>query len=273
MQLPLSSKLAGSLVWRNTASSTNLELIQLSQSENLPDFTVMVTANQVAGRGRSGRVWEAPANASLAISILLRPRLNSPTDTTKLGWLPLLAGLAMSENVRELLADSGSAHAIGVKWPNDVLVNDLKVCGVLSELVTGTAGGGVAVVVGAGINLSQAQEQLPVDTATSLELQGAKLPFLLEERFDRVLSGYLEQFRIWYEKFTDAQLNAVTSGLRAAVLENCVSLGREVRAILPGDSELQGRAATIDDTGRIVIDVAGLPTPVAAGDIVHLRHR
>lgn len=287
MQLPISSKLTPRLEWRDEAGSTNLDLVQLAQQESLPDFTVMVTANQVAGRGRSGRSWQAPADTSLAISVLLRPRIEDQADLGKLGWLPLLGGLAMAQNVKALLgaasdSDSGlgAASDTGVKWPNDVLVQERKISGVLSELVplnqpgsaTGQFGPSVAVVIGAGINLTMTREELPVETATSLTLEGAQLPFDLAERLDLVLSGYLERLSFWYRKFTEARLSAVTSGLRQAVIDNCVSLNRQVRAILPGDTEQVGRAVTIDDSGRLVLEVAGQPRPIAAGDIVHLRH-
>ncbi|MDE2409108.1 MAG: biotin--[acetyl-CoA-carboxylase] ligase [Actinomycetales bacterium] len=276
MHLPRSSKLTPNLQWREAAGSTNLELIQLVQAEPLPDFTVLATANQQAGRGRSGRVWETAPNTALAISVLLRPRLDSQEDMSKLGWLPLLGGLAMSQTVQELL---GEGHETGVKWPNDVLVAGQKICGVLSELVPLNGGGdasrfgsSVGVVIGAGINLSQTREQLPVETATSLTLAGAELPFSLEERFDLVLSGYLERLSYWYQRFTDARLSAVVSGLRQAVIDNCVTLGQPVRAILPGDTEQLGKAVTIDDSGRLVLEADGVVWPVAAGDIVHLRH-
>jgi len=281
MQLPMSAKLTPRLEWRDQAGSTNLELVQLAQSESLPDFTVMVTANQVAGRGRSGRTWQAPADTSLAISVLLRPRIEDQADLGKLGWLPLLGGLAMAQNVQTLLGlAGGSQDSVGVKWPNDVLVNERKISGVLSELVplnqSGSEGAqfgpSVAVVIGAGVNLTIAEADLPVPTATSLTLAGAQLPFALDDRLDLVLSGYLQQLSHWYRRFTEARLSAVTSGLRQAVIENCVSLNREVRAILPGDTEQVGRAVTIDDTGRLVLEVGGQPIPVAAGDIVHLRH-
>lgn len=276
MVLPLSSKLTPQLLWRESSGSTNLELIQLAKEQPIPDFTVLATADQPAGRGRAGRVWEVPAGASLAISVLLRPRLETQADLGKLGWLPLLGGLAMAETVQQLLP---ARPGVGVKWPNDVLINDLKVSGVLSELVPlGAAsdasrfGQGLAVVVGAGLNLTQTRPELTVDTATSLALEGADLPFDQQERFDLVLSHYLTRLAHWYQKFTDAKFNAVTSGLRQAVLENCVTIGRNVRAILPGETERVGRAVSIDDQGRLLLEIQGNHWPVAAGDIVHLRH-
>lgn len=275
MQLPLSSNEAPEIIWRESATSTNTELIQLAQSRELGDFTVLVTANQVAGKGRAGRAWEAPADVSLAISVLLRPQLKGETDFSNLGWLPLLAGLAMSKTVMPLVALAGVRGELGVKWPNDVLINGQKVSGVLTELVPNSLGfaGSPAVVVGAGINILQTQEQLPVETATSLALQGVTLPEALGDKFDLVLSSYLRNLKGLYVLFKAAGLDSDRSGLRQAVKDNCISLNRDVRAILPNEREIVGYAKDIDATGRLILDVAGTDTAVAAGDIVHLRHR
>lgn len=266
----------GRFEWRETAGSTNTELIALATSlegnarQDWPHFSVLATANQVNGRGRAGRTWQAPAGTSLAISVLLRPNLAGSTELNKLGWLPLLTGLAMTKTVSQILDGSfaPNADAVGLKWPNDVLVNEHKISGVLSELLPDLSG----VVVGAGLNLTLNRDELPIETATSLALEDAALPAELSERLDLVLSTYLKSLQLWYQRWAVAAFDANKSGLRQAVIENCISLGRPVRAILPGESELLGLAVTIDDTGRLVLDVAGEPTAVAAGDIVHLRH-
>ncbi|MEY4743006.1 MAG: hypothetical protein RIR34_345 [Actinomycetota bacterium] len=271
MKLPQTAELGCQIIWRDSATSTNLELIQLAQHETLGDFTVMVTANQVAGRGRSGRIWEAPENTSLAISVLLRPAVKGAADLSKLGWLPLIAGLAMSRTVAAFLPVD-RADDVGVKWPNDVLVGEKKISGVLSELVN-TNPADVAVVVGAGVNLSQARAELPVETATSLALEGAQLPDDLEERLDAVLCSYLRTLRSLYQDFNANGLAAEQSGIRDSVVANCVSLKREVRVILPGGEEQVGEAVDIDETGRIVVEVSGEKRAISAGDIVHLRHR
>ena len=266
----------GRFEWRESAGSTNTELIALASSlegsavHDWPNFSVIATAHQLAGRGRSGRVWQAPAGTSLATSVLFRPNLAGPTELNKLGWLPLLTGLAMSQTVRQILDGSfaPAASAVGLKWPNDVLVAESKISGVLSELLPDLSG----VVVGAGINLTLSREELPVETATSLVLEGAELPEELDERLDLVLSSYLTNLQLWYQRWANAGFDANKSGLRQAVIDRCVSLGRPVRAILPGDTELVGQAVTVDDTGRLVLEVGGVATPIAAGDIVHLRH-
>lgn len=269
----------GRFEFRDRAGSTNSELIALATSLegnakfDWPHFSVLATANQVAGRGRSGRAWQAPAGASLAISVLLRPNLAGPQELNKLGWLPLLTGLAMAKTVSQILDGSFAPKAdeVGIKWPNDVLVAEHKIVGVLSELLPDLSG----VVVGAGINVTLAADELPVETATSLAIEGAQLPSEPNERLDLVLSIYLANLQMWYQRWANANFDANRSGLRQAVIDNCVSLGKTVRAILPGElaeQEVIGKALTIDDTGRIVLEVDGEPMPIAAGDIVHLRH-
>ena len=275
MNLNRSAKLTPKLIWVDNTGSTNTDLVSMAGATDLPEFTVLATANQTSGRGRSGRVWQAPAGASLAISVLLKPDPKAPES---LGWLPLLAGLAMAQNVGTLLPNT----KVGVKWPNDVLVAEVKgveqgaerkISGVLTELVPRpVAGATFAVVVGAGINVTLAHQDLPVPTATSLQLSGAMLGEDETERLDLVLSGYLERLWHHYSRFRDSGFDAEASGLRNVIKDNCVSLNREVRAVLPGDSEKVGWATDIDADGRLKLQVLGQSFAMAAGDIVHLRH-
>lgn len=230
--------------------STNTELVRRAASGDLATLTALVTAHQTAGRGRLGRVWTAPEGTSLACSIFVR------TDRG-VGWLPLLAGLAMTRAVRRLLPD----RAVALKWPNDVLVGDAKISGLLGELVPGGA------VMGAGLNLTMTEAQLPVPTATSLVLCGADPDDLLE----RALAAYLEAFeRLWLD-FEGAGFDA-EAGLRAAVTAACGTIGRDVRVELPDASTRQGVAVGLDEHGRLLVSVGTETLPVAAGDVTHLRH-
>jgi BirA family biotin operon repressor/biotin-[acetyl-CoA-carboxylase] ligase len=154
---------------------------------------------------------------------------------------------------------------VKVKWPNDVLVGDKKISGVLCEYVA-PAG---AVVIGVGINLLQTQEQLPVELATSLRAEGVG-----DVSAESVLAGYLSNLRASYESLVAANFDAEASGLRAKVLAACATVGHPVRAILPADQEFAGVATDIDGTGRLVIrkDSDASLVSISAGDIVHLRH-
>ncbi|MDE2591427.1 MAG: biotin--[acetyl-CoA-carboxylase] ligase [Actinomycetales bacterium] len=271
------AKLANWFEYVTETGSTNTDLIRaagrIDSPDALPDFSVLVAGYQTAGRGRSAREWIAPAGSSLFVSVLLRP--NPAIAPDSYAWLPLLGGLAMRNAVLRL---SGPAHdsevkGVAVKWPNDVLIAEAdakefgghrKVAGVLSELLPDLSG----VVVGAGLNLTQSRDQLPVETATSLALVG------IEASVEEALEAYLTEFRGLYANFVRANGDAVASGLRSAVVGVCESVGRRVRVILPGNIERLGTAKGIDSSGRLTVlfDGESAATSVAAGDIVHLRH-
>jgi BirA family biotin operon repressor/biotin-[acetyl-CoA-carboxylase] ligase len=171
-----------------------------------------------------------------------------------------MAGLAICQTARGF----GVVDA-AVKWPNDVLVNGNKLSGVLSELLPDLTG----VVIGSGVNLSQSKADLPIDAATSMAIEGAN-----QVSRDDFLEAYLGHLINLYKSFGAANGNPNASGLRAAVIANCATIGREVRVILPGDKEEFGRAIDIDETGRLIVEKADKSETfaVAAGDIVHLRH-
>ena len=256
------------LLWRDSSASTNTELVRLAVDEELPAFTTLITGDQTAGRGRLDRAWIAPAGTALAISVLVRAETPSgrPIGSAGLGWLPLAAGVAMCDAVTAVLP---SGPRVGVKWPNDVQVDGRKVCGILSELVPPSAASpGLAVVIGAGLNVTMSEQQLPVPTATSLALAGADAADLS----DRVLAAYLRALTSVVTALWQSEGDADRSGLRAAVIERCTTIGREVRVELPGGAELLGRATGIDDMGRLEVRGAdGQVRAVAAGDIIHLR--
>ena len=263
MQLPLSSGIASSLDLLPEAGSTNDEL--RSRADGLPDLAVVVTDNQTAGRGRLGREWIAPAGKCLAISVLLRPRLpaGQPLEPAHFGWLPLIAGVAMARAIRPLVPGR-----VGLKWPNDVQVDGLKVSGLLAELLPA----GDAIVLGAGVNLALTEGELPVPTATSLALSGATLEG--DELADAVLSRYLTSLRDLYTDFVRLGADVEASGTLSLVSDYCTTLGQEVRVQLPGGDDLVGIATEIDRAGRLLVrrSTDGSVTAVAAGDVTHLRY-
>ena len=258
MDFEKSAQVASRLESVASTESTNTDLIAAATANaaEWPDFSVLVTAEQTAGRGRSGREWQAPAGSSLFVSVLLRP---SAVPATQFSWLPLIAGLAMSNAISGF---AGSTRAT-VKWPNDVLIADKKVCGVLSELLGDLSG----VVVGAGVNVFQSQEQLPVPTATSLALESIGVGLL-----DDLLAAFLKNLKRNYEEFIALAGELSGSDLHAAINAACSSIDRDVRVVLPGDQEFFGRAIEIDSLGRLVVQNHTETRAVSVGDIVHLRH-
>jgi BirA family biotin operon repressor/biotin-[acetyl-CoA-carboxylase] ligase len=262
MDLPLSRAEVPELIVRESSPSTNAELVELARTQQLAPYTTLVTTDQTAGRGRLDRRWIAPAGTALAISVLLAPRTGSGAlAVDRYGWLTIAAGVAMTETVAALVPLS-----TGFKWPNDVLIGDRKVCGILAELVLERS----ALVMGAGINLTMSAEQLPVPTATSLALAGAADAALAA---DSVLAGYLGRLRVHVDAYAAADGDADASGLRQRARELCTTLGREVRIELPDGSSLSGLATDVDAAGRLEVrGPTGAAVSVAAGDVTHLRH-
>lgn len=232
--------------------STNAALRALgADAEAWPHLSVLVTDTQTAGRGRLDRVWTAPPGASLAISVLLR---KLPADPRARGWIPLAAGVAMADSVSAQLPGQGA----GLKWPNDVLVDGRKICGILAEAMPD------AVIVGTGVNTAMTASALPVPTATSFAVLG------VEADVDRLLTDYLQALDGLLAGLAEKG-DAVSSGLHAAATARCVTLGRDVRVSLPGDRILEGRALRLDEDGRLVVDADTGEQTVSAGDVVHVR--
>ncbi|MBU1249975.1 MAG: biotin--[acetyl-CoA-carboxylase] ligase [Actinobacteria bacterium] len=280
MHLPLSRRasdeLGVTLIWRDASASTNGELV--SQAA-LADLTVMATDTQTAGRGRLDRAWSTPPGTALAVSAFLahEPSGADPAampDSRRLGWVPLLAGVAMVRAVRGL-----GVGAAGLKWPNDVLVDGRKLCGILTELTP------TGVVVGAGLNVSMTAQQRPVPTATSLVIEG--LPEHGEPvhgeastLLDRALAAYLRELVPLVGRRREAEHPA---DLRPLVEQHLQTLGLAVRVDLPGQPPLRGVAVGLDDDGRLLVrsggDDSGVTSgatsgvvAVAAGDVTHLRY-
>lgn len=252
MELTAARGVASRLEVLPEIGSTNAGLYELAADVRAwPHLSVLLTDTQTAGRGRLDRSWTAPPGTSLAVSVLLR-RL--PTDPGARGWIPLAAGLAMSEAIAEQLPES----RVAVKWPNDVLVEGRKICGILAQATPD------AVIVGTGVNTAMTAAELPVPTATSFAVLGVRADA------DRLISVYLRELDRRISDLVEAG-DAVASGLHAAVSARCATIGLDVRVTLPGDRTLDGTAVAVDPAGRLVVLSAGEHVAVSAGDVVHVR--
>jgi BirA family transcriptional regulator, biotin operon repressor / biotin---[acetyl-CoA-carboxylase] ligase len=214
---------------------------------------VVVTEHQTAGRGRLDRAWQTPPRSALTFSVLLRPDV----PPARWPWLPLVVGLAVTDALREL------GYPAGMKWPNDVLLTlpegERKVCGILVERVDTPTG--PAAVVGIGLNSSMSAAELPLPTATSLAVAGGAEPDRTQ-----VLVALLVALAATYDTWL-----ADPASIAAAYPAASVTLGRRVRAELPGGGVLEGTAVRIDELGRVVVAGPTGESAVGAGDVVHLR--
>lgn len=241
-----------------SVGSTN-EVVAERARGGAPEGLVVVTEHQTAGRGRLDRSWETPPGSALTFSVLLRPEV----PPAQWPWLPLLTGYAVAKALAA--ADFGAT----LKWPNDVLLGDRKVAGILVERIETDAG--PAAVVGIGLNVLLTEEQLPVPTATSLLLESAGLGHPVPDRtalLATLVETLLESYAAWQAGIADGS----SPRLRESYARVCSTLGQDVDVSLPDGSTLSGRASGIDEHGRLVVaPVAGPEVPVGAGDVVHVR--
>lgn len=232
-----------------TTSSTNADLA-VAAGQGAPEGTIHTTDHQTAGRGRLDRSWEAPAGSGLAVSVLLRP---TRVPASRWVWLPLLVGLAVDATV------NGFEVEAGLKWPNDVLVGDRKIAGILLERVETPSG--PAAIVGVGLNVSMREDELPVDTATSLAIEGAS-----ETDRTIVLRSLLRNLESLYRSWLASEGDPA-AGIRDSYMRRCITLGQRVRVSMPDGSVIEGEASALDDHGRLVVG----DHPVSAGDVTHVR--
>jgi BirA family transcriptional regulator, biotin operon repressor / biotin---[acetyl-CoA-carboxylase] ligase len=252
----LTSSLArDSGLWRSlevvdSVGSTNADLLAAAGRE-APEGTVLVAEYQETGRGRLDRVWTSPPRAGLTLSLLLRPDV----PAARRGWLPLLTGVALAEAVREVTGVLSS-----LKWPNDLLAGDgRKLAGILAE------SNGPAVVVGIGLNVNTATEELP-DGGTSLaRVLGAPL--------DRqpLLLGFLRAFEHRYLRWVGRLGDPVSSQLAQDYLAWSSTVGTTVSVALPDGSTVDGVAEAVDWDGRLVVATADGTVELASGDVRHVR--
>src|SRR5205823_5282828 len=180
-----------------STGSTNSELVRLAAA-GAPEWTVVAAAEQTSGRGRLGRSWVAPPDTSLAMSVLVRPTI----DAADVPVFALAAGTAMAEACRRV-----ATLDVRCKWPNDLVVGDRKLGGILCEAAV-QGGRTLHVAVGIGVNVRQRPSDFPRElrrTATSLAIEGA------EGAGARLVAAFLSTFR--------DLVNEPPERLRAGVLE------------------------------------------------------
>lgn len=233
--------------WVAETGSTNSDLVAAARAGARPG-TVLVADHQTHGRGRLGRQWQAPPGASLLVSILLPSEL-ARGHLQRLTQAVALAAAAACLEVADVVAE--------LKWPNDLLVGDRKLAGVLAESVA-DAGAVASVVAGIGINVNWPQE-LPVELAATMTSLSAACGHDVDRQ--QLLDALL------------AHLAATDwAGLDAAYRAKLGTLGRPVRVVL-GDGELLGTAVDVTAAGELVVeDGTGRRHTIHAGDVTHLRH-
>ena len=246
--------------------STNREAVQLAQAD-VEHGTVVVAESQTAGRGRLSRTWFSPPGINLYCSIILRTARPPERLTEWLSWLPLVSALAAAEAIEQV----SSIH-VSVKWPNDLLISERKVGGILCESGAGSRSDPFQ-IIGIGINVNGGQDDWPADlrdSATSIRQERKIL-------VDR--NRLLAQLLLELEHCLDELAVHGTSRLALAYHQRCSTIGITVRATLAGGEVIVGLAEGIGQDGSLRIrPQTAYPhseTPeivtLRVADIIHVR--
>ena len=222
------------VVFLKETGSTNEEARLLASRETI-EGTLIVADSQIQGRGRRGRSWYSPQGTSVAMSLILKPKLEAENAS----MLTLVQAMAVAEAIEEC-----TNLETQIKWPNDILVNEKKVCGILTEL--NLEGREISsVIIGTGVNVNQ--EKFPeeiMEIATSLKIERGK-----EVDRGNLLVRICELFERYYEQFLETK---DLSGILQKYNTHLVSLGRTVKVLDP-KGEFTGEALGINEQGELLV--------------------
>ena len=232
-----------------TINSTNLRA-KLDADNGAPEGALVVADMQTAGRGRRGRTWSSPAGLNVYFTLILKPRY----VPDKASMVTLVMALAVAEGIRETCGVEA-----GIKWPNDIVVNGKKVCGILTEMSV-EKDFIHHVVIGVGINVGL-QEFAPelADTATSLQAEcGRKVPKAA------LVANIMKAFEKYYESFRE---KTDLSDLVDSYNKMLVNRGKTVRVLDP-KGEYSGVAEGINELGELLVELPdGHVENVYAGEV------
>ena len=239
--------------WCKETKSTNLTAKEAGEQEeekNISRGMLFVADKQTAGVGRRGRSWESPEGENIYMSLLFKPEI----EPAKAPMLTLVMAVAAAEAIKKVCGTEAQ-----IKWPNDIIINKKKVCGILTEMAL--AGTGIKyVVIGVGINVNQKM------FATELEDKATSLALELSEEFDRkiLISSVLEEFHKYYDGFLHA---GDLSYLQETYNHKLVNRGCEVMIHEPGN-EYEAKALGINEQGELVIETEdGKRQNIYAGEV------
>ena len=242
------------LYYYEEIGSTNDEAFRLG-SAGAPEGTVLIADRQTAGRGRMQRSWHSPEGTNIYTSIILRPEI----ELAKAPQISILAGVVVAEVLNDYCPDK-----VKLKWPNDVLIDRKKVCGILPQIKT-SANAVNFIVLGIGINVNINNDQFPDeirDLATSLVIEtGNKI-----SRLELIISLY-ENLTKWYKQF----LKKGFSSIREKWLSLTPMIGQTVQVMFHEET-VSGEAIGLDEDGSLILLTDKNETiRISAGDATILK--
>ena len=229
--------------------STNTEALRLAL-ENAPEGTVVIADAQSEGRGRLDRIWESPPSLNLYLSVVLRPDI--PAAASSL--IPLMVGVAVADVISKY-----GPGPVRLKWPNDVLIDGKKICGILTEMRT-KADRVHFIIVGIGVNINMRKLDFPRgirETATSLRI-------LTECELDRidVAVRLFESLERWYRIF----LSGGEAAIREKWLQYADIIGKRIEVVFKSETQ-RGTVVGLDEHGALLLEGETGVQQVLAGDV------
>jgi BirA family biotin operon repressor/biotin-[acetyl-CoA-carboxylase] ligase len=244
-------KLGHAMEIHNSIGSTNNRAKELAQ-EGAAHGTLVAAEEQQTGRGRLGRDWSSPPGVGLWMSLILRPAF-PPWFAPK---VTVIAGLAV---LRAINSITGLKAAI--KWPNDIIINSKKVCGILTEMQA-DLDMIEYVIAGIGVNVNTSKDSFPEeirDSATSLYMESGK-----QVERCRLMAAILDELEELYQEY---EKTIDFAGIIQEFKENCITLGRHVRVVSVA-GEWEGKAIDLTDDCELVVELAdGTRRAVMSGDV------
>lgn len=237
------------IVFLEETDSTNEEARKLAM-EGYPHGTLVVADSQTGGKGRRGRSWHTPKGSSIAMSLILKPEL----EAEHASMLTLVQAMAVAEAIEE-----NCGLKARIKWPNDILVNEKKVCGILTEMnMEGTKIS--SIIVGTGINVNQ--DSFPEDIseiATSLKRESGKV-----QSRENLIECICRLFEKYFEMFMESK---DLTGILEEYNSRLISKGRMVKVLDPKE-EFVGEALGINASGELLVKKeSGEVIEVYAGEV------
>lgn len=245
-----------------STASTNADALAYLHQHSGPTSlhgTAILAERQTAGRGRRGRTWHSPAQGNIYNSVIVLPTPGALRPSVWLSWVPLFSALAV--------ADCLSSHtglAVSVKWPNDLLIGDKKLGGILCEQAS-TRDKTMAIIIGIGLNINADLASFPEElrtVATSLAAECGR-------KFDRV--AILADLLFQLEQRVDRLFVEGPMGMFDEFIQRCSTIGKSVRVTLEEKGVVQGTAESIGSDGCLCLRVASDAHSALAGSLLEIR--
>ncbi|MBQ1992276.1 MAG: biotin--[Clostridia bacterium] len=239
--------LAKKLVYLPDVDSTNQEVKRIAS--DYPHGTAVVAEYQTTGKGRLGRIWSSPKGTGLWFSILLKPEI----APEQLAGITLACGLGVCKAIRQYTG----LNAL-IKWPNDIIVGNKKICGILTEMKA-EADKIIYAVAGIGINVNTAEFDEDIKhKATSLSIEA-------NTAVDR--AELFKEIMLCLEKSFDDYFSEPDSAISDEYIKLCATLGRNV-AVARGNTTFNGKAVGVEATGDLLVEISdGTVIKVSSGEV------